>query len=135
MIPRPPRSTLFPYTPLFRSQVSAGGTATPSFFYEDTKAGSPGLTATASGDTNATQTETVGPGCPPSGPRRRSSGSRSEEDTSELQSRPHLVCRLLLEKKISPRNGRECNLEVVCKCAPDPPACHLASCNSNSDGS
>src|SRR5436305_6647370 len=64
MIPRPPRSTLFPYTTLFRS--------------------------------------------PPTSSRRRPfrRGNqtfrfriRSEEHTSELQSRPHLVCRLLLEKK------------------------------------
>src|SRR2546429_7080301 len=68
MIRRPPRSTLFPYTTLFRSHeavdllVSAGGS-----------------------------------------PRRlvsaRSARTRSEEHTSELQSRLHLVCRLLLEKK------------------------------------
>src|SRR5215813_15179579 len=62
MIRRPPRSTLFPYTTLFRS---------------------PTCTSAAGG-----------------GPWRRSgSGPRSEEHTSELQSRPHLVCRLLLEKK------------------------------------
>src|SRR5216684_7961015 len=64
MIRRPPRSTLFPYTTLFRSVPGRG---------------------------------------PP--PRRRAAGAvrpgpgRSEEHTSELQSRLHLVCRLLLEKK------------------------------------
>src|SRR2546422_4240292 len=78
MIRRPPRSTLFPYTTLFRSggslMHSAGGSGVPH-------------------------------------PRTRSSSScsrcralpralpRSEEHTSELQSRLHLVCRLLLEKK------------------------------------
>src|SRR5215813_8419607 len=75
MIRRPPRSTLFPYTTLFRSR-------------------------------------------PESHDRRRHPrpqharlGSRSEEHTSELQSRPHLVCRLLLEKKkvvtlpLSPRHA------------------------------
>src|SRR5579872_7578261 len=74
MIRRPPRSTLFPYTTLFRS----GGTGRPS-------AAIPGRSLTAS--------------C----------WSRSEEHTSELQSRPHLVCRLLLEKKkhTRRRHGRD----------------------------
>src|SRR3989442_10042095 len=70
MIRRPPRSTLFPYTTLFRSDRSAS---------------------------------TRGTAGPPGSRRRRCSrepgGPRSEEHTSELQSRPHLVCRLLLEKK------------------------------------
>src|SRR5436305_9581507 len=74
----PPRSTLFPYTTLFRSTASK----------------SPG--------------EVIGkPASITSTPRRAScwaistfsAGFRSEEHTSELQSRPHLVCRLLLEKK------------------------------------
>src|SRR3989442_8196470 len=65
MIRRPPRSTLFPYTTLFRS---------PAWI------------------------------CQPASPERLTRStfritSRSEEHTSELQSRPHLVCRLLLEKK------------------------------------
>src|SRR5258707_8645332 len=71
MIRRPPRSTLFPYTTLFRSLLSRGG----------------------------------GPG--QRQPRSRLAGhctagpepDRSEEHTSELQSRQYLVCRLLLEKK------------------------------------
>src|SRR3989442_8635066 len=70
MIRRPPRSTLFPYTTLFRSPPVAAQ---------------------------------VGQHLAESGPRRRRLGGpgivRSEEHTSELQSRPHLVCRLLLEKK------------------------------------
>src|SRR3712207_7750284 len=87
MIRRPPRSTLFPYTTLFRS-VAAGSpascdsTRTPS---DGSPRGSRGSSA---------------PGA--SSPSRRSSswpGSRSEEHTSELQSRQYLVCRLLLEKK------------------------------------
>src|SRR3989442_4736018 len=62
MIRRPPRSTLFPYTTLFRSRMfCAGGIATNA-----------GVAA--------------------------AHNWRSEEHTSELQSRPHLVCRLLLEK-------------------------------------
>src|SRR2546422_4029926 len=73
MIRRPPRSTLFPYTTLFRSHGD----------------GVPG----------------GGPEAPPAGRhqgaarRARRRGGRSEEHTSELQSRLHLVCRLLLEKK------------------------------------
>src|SRR2546428_4622439 len=74
MIRRPPRSTLFPYTTLFRSQVPraprrAGGA-------RDRVARRPGGAAAW-----------------------RISPSRSEEHTSELQSRSDLVCRLLLEKK------------------------------------
>src|SRR5258708_27637956 len=76
MIRRPPRSTLFPYTTLFRSVVHPGchlGSVRPD-------AGSaPGV--------RVAQTE--------AGDR----GLRSEEHTSELQSPDHLVCRLLLEKK------------------------------------
>src|SRR3989442_3317835 len=66
MIRRPPRSTLFPYTTLFRSQISLSASTTVSHW------------------------------------RRCSTSSarpRSEEHTSELQSRPHLVCRLLLAKE------------------------------------
>src|SRR2546429_7149080 len=83
MIRRPPRSTLFPYTTLFRSS-----------------------------ETHSAREGMVESGCPRSwGPparveaqvRRmlpaRSGARRSEEHTSELQSRLHLVCRLLLEKK------------------------------------
>src|SRR2546422_7635859 len=72
MIRRPPRSTLFPYTTLFRSH------ARPVY--------------------TAGRRKTEGPRDGPSAPLvdRR---SRSEEHTSELQSRLHLVCRLLLEKK------------------------------------
>src|SRR5207253_6835788 len=67
MIRRPPRSTLFPYTTLFRSRVPGG---VPR-----------------------------GPGRPARFRLRRYEIGRSEEHTSELQSRGHLVCRLLLEKK------------------------------------
>src|SRR3989442_11952638 len=68
MIRRPPRSTLFPYTTLFRS-LNNSASQSPLF---------------STG--NLTQ-------------RRVTPSTRSEEHTSELQSRPHLVCRLLLEKK------------------------------------
>src|SRR2546422_4680200 len=74
MIRRPPRSTLFPYTTLFRSPAAEVPAA------DATQA------ATSSGD-DAELTAWL------------SEGERSEEHTSELQSRLHLVCRLLLEKK------------------------------------
>src|SRR2546429_7325462 len=74
MIRRPPRSTLFPYTTLFRSRI-------------------------------------LGPAAPPRGlpfrPGRPSVLARSEEHTSELQSRLHLVCRLLLEKKKTHYNNNQ----------------------------
>src|SRR5258708_29347365 len=69
MIRRPPRSTLFPYTTLFRSVVAA-----------------PALTSVLTRKTRL--------GRPP-----QRCEPRSEEHTSELQSPDHLVCRLLLEKK------------------------------------
>src|SRR5690554_7151392 len=79
----PPRSTLFPYTTLFRSQSTPGsGTERAEAFLAD--AGD-WLRNWEVGDPVHT---------------------RSEEHTSELQSRPHLVCRLLLEKK---KAGRPCS--------------------------
>src|SRR2546429_3661883 len=89
MIRRPPRSTLFPYTTLFRSQ-----------------GGSPGLPSTGKRYTEKK--------CPKSQLQRDSPEHRTrqrpltlrktdrKEHTSELQSRLHLVCRLLLEKKKKP---------------------------------
>src|SRR3712207_7995912 len=86
MIRRPPRSTLFPYTTLFRSASALS--ARPS-------------TSSAT----APRTGTGGGGlafllmrAPEEGSSERGDG-RSEEHTSELQSRQYLVCRLLLEKK------------------------------------
>src|SRR3989442_11017158 len=92
MIRRPPRSTLFPYTTLFRS---VNGVATFADLRIDKPAGPYNLRASSPGLGGATSEAfniTVPPP-PPPGP------TRSEEHTSELQSRPHLVCRLLLEKK------------------------------------
>src|SRR5436305_7295677 len=82
MTPRPPRSTLFPYTTLFRSQVAIS----------------------------------IGQGPVGSGElAERQFRERSEEHTSELQSRPHLVCRLLLEKKKTHKRPRSPsnNLHVI----------------------
>src|SRR5258708_31357264 len=77
MIRRPPRSTLFPYTTLFRSEGVAAGWAPIPGARPDRKQAS--------------------------GSRKE---NRSEEHTSELQSPDHLVCRLLLEKK-KKTNARE----------------------------
>src|SRR2546429_1738891 len=79
MIRRPPRSTLFPYTTLFRSQITSdnqhgfGSSPRPALVGTNQAYRREGADAVIS--------------------------SRSEEHTSELQSRLHLVCRLLLEKK------------------------------------
>src|SRR3989442_6249540 len=79
MIRRPPRSTLFPYTTLFRSLPGARAP----------------LASVGQEHPRGQRGNGVG-----SGTRsRRLVHGRSEEHTSELQSRPHLVCRLLLEKK------------------------------------
>src|SRR2546429_4426198 len=82
MIRRPPRSTLFPYTPLFRSdrrRIRIFALLSSS----DLRAASPPVFASLQGRRRAPETL----------------NKRSEEHTSELQSRLHLVCRLLLEKK------------------------------------
>src|SRR2546422_6616477 len=88
MIRRPPRSTLFPYTTLFRSLV--GGMVRD--LWRDAEMTSADLDVVVEGDGLAVARELA----------RALGGSvreRSEEHTSELQSRLHLVCRLLLEKK------------------------------------
>src|SRR2546426_6286577 len=79
MIRRPPRSTLFPYTTLFRS---GGDEPVRGAAGEVDRRPGPGVGPDPGGDTGA--------------PGRR---ARSEEHTSELQSPCNLVCRLLLEKK------------------------------------
>src|SRR5258708_25911429 len=98
MIRRPPRSTLFPYTTLFRSTVARPPTASVRCFQ-------PAQSSSASGSSMEI--------------------TRSEEHTSELQSPDHLVCRLLLEKKknnytdaltlvsINERASRQCHAPVV----------------------
>src|SRR2546429_3802668 len=90
MIRRPPRSTLFPYTTLFRSQDghdAARGLRLVGGGREDHRPGDAGLRGRRLGVARAHRRVLR--------PARR----RSEEHTSELQSRLHLVCRLLLEKK------------------------------------
>src|SRR2546430_2928174 len=82
MIRRPPRSTLFPYTTLFRSQ-SAADPKTARSAYGLRNCGGRGKERNAAGGSGRSR-------------RRR---LRSEEHTSELQSQSNLVCRLLLEKK------------------------------------
>src|SRR3712207_6960591 len=86
MIRRPPRSTLFPYTTLFRSPAAAGlPRHTGARRRRGVRTGRPGRVAAR---LHARPEHPVAPG-----------GGRSEEHTSELQSRQYLVCRLLLEKK------------------------------------
>src|SRR2546429_6466645 len=82
MIRRPPRSTLFPYTTLFRSMLNRIASLETQL-----KNAQQALRENMRGDTTATV------------PVARQARDRSEEHTSELQSRLHLVCRLLLEKK------------------------------------
>src|SRR3712207_7071607 len=81
MIRRPPRSTLFPYTTLFRSVAPPRDRAPVSAGRARSRMGRR----------------------PVGRPECRSADDRSEEHTSELQSRQYLVCRLLLEKK---KNGK-----------------------------
>src|SRR3989442_4563379 len=93
MIRRPPRSTLFPYTTLFRSGLRHRGggqrpqRSPPAAVYPD------------GGD---------------HGHRARGLVHRSEEHTSELQSRPHLVCRLLLEKKTTIISSPTYQVRLLC---------------------
>src|SRR5258706_6285224 len=90
MIRRPPRSTLFPYTTLFRSPSRQD-----SDLYHRLRYGRTEWPAHP-GDSR------VQPGCGPYSAYRPDQRVRSEEHTSELQSLTNLVCRLLLEKKKIP---------------------------------
>src|SRR3712207_7757121 len=86
MIRRPPRSTLFPYTTLFRSgTTTTWSSATTNFSLRVNAAAQ----VAGCGTEGMTVTFTI----------NGLAASRSEEHTSELQSRQYLVCRLLLEKK------------------------------------
>src|SRR2546422_8410375 len=92
MIRRPPRSTLFPYTTLFRS-VQGRAQHVAADASKSVYANFDGHIASDGDDEDRVNGEDLGS---KNHPRRR---QRSEEHTSELQSRLHLVCRLLLEKK------------------------------------
>src|SRR3712207_8855149 len=100
MIRRPPRSTLFPYTTLFRSSVQ------PPCLLPPCKQGTRSARVTANRPITSLR--------PKSHPHLRPGRSsapiaqieRSEEHTSELQSRQYLVCRLLLEKKKNKLNEK-----------------------------
>src|SRR5260370_5327599 len=92
MIRRPPRSTLFPYTTLFRSF--------PGFAGSRGRADSLNVFGTGFLVVRRPLPPRASVFVPPTGPGRRpGSLGRSEEHTSELQSHLNLVCRLLLEKK------------------------------------
>src|SRR3712207_7501179 len=90
MIRRPPRSTLFPYTTLFRSEDF--GAITAFLFCLSAVPIIPSYLYSIEHEKNTTEIQTAKPAL-------TASTSRSEEHTSELQSRQYLVCRLLLEKK------------------------------------
>src|SRR2546429_5213396 len=92
MIRRPPRSTLFPYTTLFRSGVKERRTGEHL--------------AVEHGRVRERRTEELGP-------RGHVNDIRSEEHTSELQSRLHLVCRLLLEKKKNIEQPRDSARQII----------------------
>src|SRR5258707_7846647 len=94
MIRRPPRSTLFPYTTLFRSdQYGDQSRCAPS--RTERRGGARDRALCISGRERPHHYE------------RDRRGIRSEEHTSELQSRQYLVCRLLLEKKKKEHKGHE----------------------------
>src|SRR3712207_7763084 len=87
MIRRPPRSTLFPYTTLFRSQ---GDRELAAWIEDEVRFPS-------------SMVDRIVPAATPASLDHAASLLRSEEHTSELQSRQYLVCRLLLEKKTPER--------------------------------
>src|SRR3712207_8064242 len=101
MIRRPPRSTLFPYTTLFRSHSEAGENYSSRqrrrrHEPQGRRAEDAGRVRPVRGRGGGTQPHAaLAPGRP----------ARSEEHTSELQSRQYLVCRLLLEKKKNKLNS------------------------------
>src|SRR3712207_7557288 len=89
MIRRPPRSTLFPYTTLFRSTATRTTSARTAALTTPTHTALTTWPPTSTTKRTRTRSTTTAP----------SSRTRSEEHTSELQSLQYLVCRLLLEKK------------------------------------
>src|SRR2546425_1557041 len=97
MIRRPPRSTLFPYTTLFRSGAELGHRRHQDFSFSS---GVPSNAATFFCSSTKASARSA----------RRFHRARSEEHTSELQSLAYLVCRLLLEKKKRPTHTR-----IICR--------------------
>src|SRR3989442_11979949 len=97
MIRRPPRSTLFPYTTLFRSHAGLHGDGARLIHPRELLHRRRAVGELPALDLGAHPLQRLGDGddLTAGGVER----GRSEEHTSELQSRPHLVCRLLLEKK------------------------------------
>src|SRR2546422_7606780 len=93
MIRRPPRSTLFPYTTLFRSQLRVMDANTGRRYPRPSEASDLAERV----DELEAELARV---------RKQTPKPRSEEHTSELQSRLHLVCRLLLEKKKKQKKNR-----------------------------
>src|SRR5258707_11913396 len=110
MIRRPPRSTLFPYTTLFRSCGCRQALVVPRECQTDR------IDCGRTDQIGAARCEGIRFGAA-SGSRIQdiAGSSRSEEHTSELQSRQYLVCRLLLEKKKKKRNITNCRQEVIIK--------------------
>src|SRR3712207_7332680 len=102
MIRRPPRSTLFPYTTLFRSHVVSGTLQEPLGWNNSTLAGGNAGEGIAELKRQPGKDITI-----------IGSGVRSEEHTSELQSRQYLVCRLLLEKKNTRLNSSHANISYA----------------------
>src|SRR5690242_21409566 len=99
MIRRPPRSTLFPYTTLFRSRrapAASPGSPDPSRRTKARRNTEPEIVPRRRNGSWRTRREIS---------IRRSHTNRSEEHTSELQSHVNLVCRLLLEKKKKKKNN------------------------------
>src|SRR2546422_7810460 len=92
MIRRPPRSTLFPYTTLFRSRTQFQHCPDAPTDLDHDELGHVLIRLLR---------------------RRKDRFTRSEEHTSELQSRLHLVCRLLLEKKKQPRRHETSTLRIL----------------------
>src|SRR2546425_8408398 len=95
MIRRPPRSTLFPYTTLFRSIQGVHEVRSQGVGQRDALRLAPGQRAGEAVERQISQPHVVDEG----DPRPELREDRSEEHTSELQSLAYIVCRLLLEKK------------------------------------
>src|SRR3712207_7484729 len=99
MIRRPPRSTLFPYTTLFRSHVAGGDLLTPGRHRRGRDAALLQQPLRELGRLLAKRLRVE--------QQRPTPVGRSEEHTSELQSRQYIVCRLLLVKKKNSRSDRD----------------------------